>query len=172
MNAAILYSNCDNGILFALKQFIYIKEKRHFVFQMIFSGTKIILWDLLINIWIKVNWLLHHNTVQRLALVSSNNLLYEQKHTNGNSKCCTFIISRLASFFVFFFVIVLCLVFSNFAKIVADIYRCRSREKIVIITTKRHSGRIHSRRFSQSGTKLHFVIADAILILFKLVSPI
>ena len=35
-----------------------------------------------------------------------------------------------------------------------------------------HLGRVHTWRFSQPDTKLHFVIADAILILFKLVSAI
>ena len=33
-------------------------------------------------------------------------------------------------------------------------------------------GRVHTWSFSQPGTKLHFVIADAILILFELVSAI
>ena len=33
-------------------------------------------------------------------------------------------------------------------------------------------GRVHSWRFAQPDTKLHFVIADAILILFELVSAI
>ena len=33
-------------------------------------------------------------------------------------------------------------------------------------------GRVHTWRFSQRDTKLHFVIADAILIFFELVSAI